>query len=375
MKILYVIGFFYPSQAGGPSSAISWLVKFVHKQGVETKVVTTNYDVKDKSIEPDMWINNEFGSVIYHSYQSLQLPVKMTLTAIQELKNIDIVHLNSIFHPPSLVIAIFALLKKKVIFWDPGGELAQEALKYGKVKKWLYLKLVKFVVGSHPYYHTTSRQETNDVKSQICKNAKFFEAPNYIEEIEKNECEVKKQILFIGRLHPIKGIDNLLKSVSISSKFMDSEFSLVIAGDYENDYGIFLKKMVNDLGLDMKVRFVGHVTDKDKFILYAESYFLVLPSHSENFANVVTESLSQGTPVIASKGTPWQCLEDYGAGFYSSNDPDILAETINCALSLDHEVYLNFRKNAHNLLVQEFSMEKGVHKWLIAYQSAMIDMS
>ena len=83
MKILYVIGMFYPSQAGGPSSAISWLVKYIRSQGIDTKVVTTCYDIDaDTNIKPDVWIKNEFGDVCYHSFYSIKLPVRMTLSAI-----------------------------------------------------------------------------------------------------------------------------------------------------------------------------------------------------------------------------------------------------------------------------------------------------
>ena len=47
--------------------------------------------------------------------------------------------------------------------------------------------------------------------------------------------------------------------------------------------------------------------EKNKVI--ASNMALVLPSKSENFGNVVLEALAQGTPVIASKNTPWQILD------------------------------------------------------------------
>ncbi|MCC6280913.1 MAG: glycosyltransferase [Saprospiraceae bacterium] len=372
MKILYVIGSFYPSQGGGPSSAISWLVKFVHRQGVDTKVVTTNSEISpDRNIIPNIWIKNEFGQVCYHSFRSMQLPVRMTFSALWQLRNTDIVHLNSIFHPPSLIVAAIALMMRKVIFWDPGGELASEALKYGSLKKHIYLKLVRFIVRDKPYYHTTSKQETEDVKKNINPNARFFEAPNYIDSIDRISCEPKKQFLFLGRFHPIKGIENLLIAIGLSEKFMNSDFSLVIAGDHQNDYGAYIKGLVDDLHLGSKVKFVGHVQDTQKFTLFAESYFFILPSHSENFANVVTESLSQGTPVIASTGTPWKILEDNKSGYYCSNQPEILARAIDQALNLDVESYNKFRTNAFALVIDHFGMEKGVHKWIDAYRDAL----
>ena len=55
-----------------------------------------------------------------------------------------------------------------------------------------------------------------------------------------------------------------------------------------------------------------------------------MPSHNENFGNVVVESLSQGTPVIASTGTPWKILEKYHAGYWIKNNPENIAKKILC---------------------------------------------
>lgn len=295
----------------------------------------------------------------------------MILSALWQLPKADIVHLNSIFYPPSLIIAFFAIVFKKVIFWDPGGELAVECLKYGKLKKHLYLKLVRLIVTDKPYYHTTSMRESNDVRNRICEKAKIFEVPNYIDTIERINVDYKNQLLFIGRLHPVKAVENLINAIMLSFEFMNSDFILVIAGNTDNDYGENLLTLVKNLNLQEKVVFVGHVTDHQKFVLYAESYFMVLPSHSENFANVVTESLSQGTPVIASTGTPWKCLQDFNAGYHCSNSPEKLSEIIDIILTLDTATYLNMRKNAHDLLLQRFAMTSGVHEWVNAYSTAL----
>lgn len=371
MKALIIIPCFYPSQVGGPCSAISWLAKHLKIQGIETTIVTSRFGIPEGAVAFDKWVDNHFGRIKYHTYWFLYLPIQMIFTAIKNVPKADIVHLNSIFYPPSLIIAATAVIYNKVIFWDPGGELADKALKYGRFKKMIYLKLLRYIVGKRPYFHTTSETETKDILNIFGSEARIFESPNYIDSWPVQSLPIKKQLIFIGRIHPIKAIDNLIKAIGISEKFRSEGFRLIIAGDAENTYGQALQKLVTQLNLNEYIEFYGPVTGQEKFELYASSYFMMLPSHSENFANVVTESLGQGTPVIASTGTPWQVLEDYKAGFHTDNSAENLAKSIDKALDLTPLDYQQYRKNAFQLLSDRFDMAKGVNHWISEFETAM----
>jgi len=122
-------------------------------------------------------------------------------------------------------------------------------------------------------------------------------------------------------LTQIKNIDVLIKSIAYSQKLLDKKLKLVIAGSarlpYEIVYEKQLKELVDNLNLQDSVTFLGHIQGDDKDKLdFASSFALVLPSQSENFGNVVLEALAQGTPVIASKNTPWESLEEYNSGYW-----------------------------------------------------------
>jgi glycosyltransferase involved in cell wall biosynthesis len=375
MKILYIIGAFYPAQTGGPCNAISWLVKEVKKNEIQTTVVSTMCGIESgkHGIIPDKWIENEFGRVIYHRYFSLNLPFKLILTALKEIKNHDIVHLNSVFHPPMLILAFWAKLMKKKIMWDPGGELAEDALKFGRFKKTMYLKLFRKICQNYPVYHTTAPKETDEIRRHIGKQSNVFEVPNFIESIPLRNINKGNLFLFLGRLHPIKAIDNLILAVKISTLFRKENYCLLIAGDDRSTYGQYLKDLVAENNLNDIIQFVGHLEGDKKFDLLAQSKFMVLPSHSENFGNVVTESMSQMTPVIASFGTPWQILDDNNAGYYCANTPESLAIVIDEAIKLTKAEYNMMSQNAYRLLLQEYTIDNGVHKWLEAYKSQVAE--
>jgi glycosyltransferase involved in cell wall biosynthesis len=120
-----------------------------------------------------------------------------------------------------------------------------------------------------------------------------------------------KTVLFLGRIHPIKNLEALLEA----SNAMPAGWTMVIAGSGEASYAASLEAMGRRWGGE-RVQFVGEVTGRRKWELISSSSVLVLPSHSENFGNVVLEALAVGTPVIASRATPWAVLEDAGAGLW-----------------------------------------------------------
>ena len=61
---------------------------------------------------------------------------------------------------------------------------------------------------------------------------------------------------------------------------------------------------------------------------FTEILCLPLMSKSENFGNVIVEALSQGTPAMASKGSPWQQLDEKGAGWWIDAKAECVGETV-----------------------------------------------
>ena len=293
------------------------MAKALAGKGVEVSIVTTNIGA-EKEVEADRWISTSYGNVIYHSTRSAQLPLRMIATAIRLIRDHDCIHLNSLFYPPSLICAVVAVLQKKPVVWSCRGNLDEQALIFGAWKKKPVLWLIKhFLSGPRITFHTTSPEESGHVGKIFGRAARIVEIPNYLElpTLLKHAAEHPPYLLYVGRIHPVKALDNLLDALALSKQFSDSEFVLKIAGEDINDYGVHLKKKAEELNLKHKVQFLGQIEGAQKQRLYASAHFTVLPSHTENFGNVVIESLAQGTPVIASRGTPWQMLETEQAGF------------------------------------------------------------
>lgn len=81
---------------------------------------------------------------------------------------------------------------------------------------------------------------------------------------------------------------------------LDIDWQLTIAGSGKKEYVAGLQVKAQRLKLDHRINWTGQVSDRNKYGLMAKHDVLVLTSFNENFANVVVESLSVGTPVLIS---------------------------------------------------------------------------
>ncbi len=117
-------------------------------------------------------------------------------------------------------------------------------------------------------------------------------------------------LLFLSRIHPKKGLGDLLEAAA-GLFVKHPEWHLVVAGHGEGAYAAQLRRHVS-----RHVTFVGELEMAMKRSALAAASLFVLPSHSENFGQVVLEALASGVPVITTKGCPWSELEARGCGWW-----------------------------------------------------------
>ncbi|MEM9529201.1 MAG: glycosyltransferase family 4 protein, partial [Bacteroidota bacterium] len=182
---------------------------------------------------------------------------------------------------------------------------------------------------------------------------------------------MKSKYFSFGRIDPKKAIENLINALAQSDTFRRNDFHLKIVGDHHNEYGSMLEQLVETTGLADKVNFLGHRSGAEKQALLAGAWFLIMPSHTENFGIVVTEALAQGTPAVASTGTPWKILEEREAGYWVANDPRSLTPILENIQSLSPQKMTQLSNNAFKLATEEFSIHANVSEWETAYQALL----
>lgn len=353
---------FYPSKLGGPANTLYWLAKSLVKNGVETTVITTDGHIESGKVILDKWEDVE-GIKVRYCKTGIFCYLRVLCYTWRGMKDCDTVMLCDMFQRQILPVAFMARLRGKKIIWSPRGELMRPALAGNRLKR-CYLSVVRRFFSQYALFHATSMEEKDAILQQVGTNARVVVIPNYIEmptKQERNETTTP-YFLYVGRVTKIKALDKLILGLAKSRLFKESNYRLIIAGPDQNNYKSELEHIIAGNQLNDRVEFAGNIFGKDKFQLYANAYFSCLLSYSENFGNVVIEALSQGTPVIASKGTPWQCLNEEKAGFWIDNSPESIAACIDQVLGLSESEYAEIRVNAKKL-ADSFDVSKNISKW------------
>ena len=363
MRVLFPLDLFYPSKIGGPANTLYWLCKALVKKGHEITVVSTQKGIDEGSVLLDNWSDIDGIKTRYCGTTS-KFPWSIVHYSLKELNSADSVVFSSICYVPNFIIAIVARIKGKKIIWSPRGELFDSAIK-GNYGKRLHFALIKMVLGKRILFHATSVQE-KDVIQRLFPNSEVTIIPNYMEIPSREVVETDySDFIYVGRIAPIKALDKLIDGLDMSCSFRDSRFRMKIIGGVEKqftDYAQSLESQIKRLGLEGKVIFVGSLSGKEKFQAYASARYSFLVSDSENFGNVVIEALSQGTPVVSSKGTPWESLTSTCAGFWIENTPEAIAKTVDWIISQPEKEYLKFRENAFNYS-KSFDVYEHIEEW------------
>ncbi len=144
-----------------------------------------------------------------------------------------------------------------------------------------------------------------------------------------------KVILFVGRIEPLKGIDRLLMAMSYLKKWPRLKL-IIIGGDGSSRLELArLKALVQELNIESSVSFPGSVPQERLPLFYSAADACVVPSHYESFCLVILESLSCGTPVVAtSVGAASSLIRQGESGYLvADNTPPNLAQKIERLLS------------------------------------------
>jgi glycosyltransferase involved in cell wall biosynthesis len=169
----------------------------------------------------------------------------------------------------------------------------------------------------------------------------------------------RKLILFLGRIHPKKGLDLLIRAFSrLADEW--SEYDLVVAGPDEDDLSPRLQKLAADLSVKHRIHWTGMLNGDEKAGAFRCARFFVLPSHQENLGIAVLEALAFGVPVLISKKVNiWREVETYGAGYAVENDVEGIVDGLKYMCNLRDAKYLRMATGARTCFTDRFDIEKN----------------
>ncbi|MBI2853272.1 MAG: glycosyltransferase [Chloroflexi bacterium] len=165
--------------------------------------------------------------------------------------------------------------------------------------------------------------------------------PEIFRPIDKVAAKVKlglngsKVILCVGRIEPLKGIEQVLRAIPHLPEVKGAKL-LVVGGDEQSRSEISrLRRLARDLQIGDSVTFLGLVKQDELPYYYSAADVCVSPSYYESFGLVSLESLSCGTPVVATDvGAARSIIRSEEAGYIvADNSPHRLAGKIALLLS------------------------------------------
>lgn len=267
------------------------------------------------------------------------------------------------------------------------GVLYKDALKKSALKKAIVMKLFqKSMFQDATILHVTEPREAIAVREHGIKTPLAL-IPNGVDQSEFDNLgskddskdrlgldKSKNYILFMGSIHPHKGVEIALNAfIEFYEKYPDWNF--LIAGPYRDlAYTNRVKDIVRKHKLEDKVLFLGMVTDEKRIDVFNASSLLISPTVSENFGLSISEAMAAGLPVITTQGTPWQGILENNLGWWVELNQDNINSSLGAALNEGTSILAEKGQRARNY-VKRFSWQEQANKMKKVYEFALYGIS
>jgi glycosyltransferase involved in cell wall biosynthesis len=325
MKILFIVPYYKPAYIyGGPIVVISLLAENLVLLGHDVTVYSSRANGKSElDVESNKEVLVDGVKVIYFdrlTKDNTNISPQLWRFLYKTVNAFDVVHIHTWWN--FLVLGAALICKNKNIkpVVSPHGMLSDYIFykRHAMAKKWIHKVIGKSLL-ENSWLHVSTPMEWSESIKVIPKweggiIPNLIEFSNQLYEKQKNP---EFYIGFLSRIDPKKGLDVLIKALAGVSL----PYKLFIAGSGESDYVRSLEKLSIKCGNNDKIKWVGWKDGQEKFDFLTQMDLFALTSHSENFAVVVIESLSVGTPVLISRNVGLsRFVEDADYGWITDMD-------------------------------------------------------
>ena len=381
MKILHVTPSLAP-EWGGPPKVIIGIAKALIEKGIETCIFATAKKDKEKRIVilndvPIRIFKRGFLSRFWTAYSP-----NITHIMREEIENYDLVHIHELWHYPHFAVYKAAKSFKKPFIISIHGGLQHWCLNHKAFKKKIYSILIqRKILKEASALHAITEEEVKNI-SNFVDNKNVFLIPNGINlEDFKNlpprekfedlypDLKGKKVILFLGRIHPIKGLDILAKSFRTISEYREN-IRLVIAGPDENGYENKIKSILKNKSILNNVIFTGMLSGNTKLAALSRADIFVLPSYSEVHSIVALEAMVCGLPVVITKQCNFPEIGKYKAGIIIQPNVNQLVRELNNLISSPH-LCKKMGENGRELVRERFIWDEVVDQMINLYEEVI----
>lgn len=353
---------------GGPSRSVPLLARGLSMIGVKVTILTHKTDNMNYHL-----LDSSFVKV-----DILPKPYKLQdLEKYFTINHFDLLQSESMWIPLSHNILRIAKRMNIPYIFVPRGSLEPWSLK----QKWFKKKIAMLLYQKRDIQNADCILATADMEKNNLRSLGFTNpiavVPNGIDISEypcrndEDKIDVKKQILFLSRIHPKKGIEILaLAWKDICHEFKD--WNIVVAGNGDNKYISQLKKFIEKQGVSASMKIIPPLFGKEKYNLYKQSSVFILPTYSENFGMVIAEALSCGLPSITTKNAPWQILDKEKIGWWIDLSVGEIKNALIESMSMDSDELFEMGKKGSLVVNDKFyylniaKKISSLYEWILA---------
>ena len=294
------------------------------------------------------------------------------LKYLTHVKKIDVIHIHGVWMYPQFASARYALENDLPFIISTHGMYEPWLWKQGYLKKIIYFKfLVKSYFNKANAIHAITLNEKENLQKLLGEEINIQLIPNFIatENIPfiKKGSKDERYILFLGRIHLVKGIKILIESFL---KINPEGFKLKIAGP-ENDYSRELKSYVSQFDSGEKIEFLGVIKGYKKYKLYKEAHVFVAPSYSEVIGMVNLEAGIMKTPVITTYQTGLSKEWNEHGGILINPNVSELEDALEKAISWTQEDRKSRGEMLREFVLDNYSWERNLNRWRELYENLL----
>ena len=350
-RVLILLGAYWPGhEATGPNQSVRAMCEALRDEFDFSLLARDRAEGATTSLVTDhAWHDHGFARVRHLPIG--RLGPRGLLGVLHETPH-DVLYINSFFDrqfsiPPMVARRLRGDRRRAILV--PRGEFSAGALGLNATRKRAYLSLAKATgLMRDIVFHATSEAEIADVRRVFPRNdVRMISNFRLIEPLPTRvprDVGQALQLVFVGRISPVKGLDVALKALARVRCPIDFR---VYGPVGDADHLVACRDLESRLPDHIRVAFNGAVPNSEIADVMASADLLFLPSRSENFGHSIFESLAAGTPVLIGEHTPWRKLEGQHAGFdLPLSDLDGLARAIERIATQDGDMQRVWRAGA-----------------------------
>ena len=272
----------------------------------------------------------------------------------------DVVHVHGLLNLVSSMAATICILRKWPLVIRPVGTLSEFTFRHRRrALKLAYFRMLdgRNLARANAVHFTTDAERHNAESLGVALGERAHVVPPpwvWPPRPSARTREAAPTVLFVGRLHPVKAIEQLLAAWSRVLVQVPAA-RLVIAGDGDPAYVSRLRQLAANSVSGHSIHFAGFVAGVEKQRLFDQASTFVLPSHHENFGVAALEAIANGLPIVVSADVQLApFISEHGLGIVAEREPDALAAALVATLT-DAPLQEHCRKCGAEIVKQHFS--------------------